>query len=134
MAVSESFLMFVLEQLDGVRHVTHRRMFGGVGLYSGEHFFGILDNDRVYFKVDDRSVGDYIRAGMGSFRPHPTQPVTMTYGEVPVSVLEDRDELVVWARRAIDAAERSRSSKGSKSTTGSRGSKGPAGSRRRTKS
>jgi DNA transformation protein len=103
-AVSESFLTFVLEQLDGVRQITHRRMFGGVGLYSGEHFFGILDNDRVYFKIGESNVGDYTRAGMGPFRPDPTQPMTMKYYEVPVSVLEDADEMATWARRAVAVA------------------------------
>lgn len=34
--VSESYLTFVLEQLDGVRRVVTKRMFGGVGLYSDE--------------------------------------------------------------------------------------------------
>jgi DNA transformation protein len=101
MAVSESFLTFVLEQLDGVKHVSSRRMFGGVGLYSGEHFFGLLDNDRLYFKADDATVVDYTREGMGPFRPGPSQAVSMKYYEVPVSVLEDRDVLAVWAGKAV---------------------------------
>jgi DNA transformation protein len=119
-AVSESFLTFVLEQLSGVRHVTHRRMFGGVGLYSGEHFFGILDNNRVYFKVGENNVGDYTRAGMGPFMPYPDQGGTMKYYEVPVSVLEDGDELAKWAKKAIDIAEGSKGSKGSRGSRGSR--------------
>jgi DNA transformation protein len=124
MAVSESFLTFVVEQLDGVRQVTSRRMFGGVGLYSGELFFGILDNDRLYFKVDESNVDDYTRAGMRPFRPYPDQTVTMKYFEVPVSVLEDRDEIAVWAGKAIAVAG------GAKGSTGSTGSKGPRRARR----
>jgi TfoX/Sxy family transcriptional regulator of competence genes len=52
-AVSESFLTFVLEQLDGVRGIVTKRMFGGVGIYSGERFFAVIDNDTLFFKVDD---------------------------------------------------------------------------------
>jgi DNA transformation protein len=114
MAVSDSFLTFVIEQLDGVRQVTSRRMFGGVGLYSGESFFGVLDNDRLYFKVNETSVGDYTRAGMGPFRPDPTKPMTMKYYEVPVSVLEDRDAIAAWARKAIAVAEGAKGAKGAK--------------------
>ena len=104
MAVTDSFLTFVLEQLEEVRDVTWRRMFGGVGMYAGERFFGLIDDDRLYFKVDERSVGDYTRAGMGAFRPDPKRPTTMSYCEVPVSVLEDRDELAKWAGRAVAVA------------------------------
>ena len=107
MAVTDSFLTFVLEQLDHVRNVTWRRMFGGVGLYAGERFFGLIDNDRLYFKVDDTTVVDYARAGMTPFRPDPAQAASMKYYEVPVSVLEDGDELAAWARRAVSAAEAS---------------------------
>src|SRR5687767_1865425 len=105
MAVSDSFLTFVLEQLDGVRRVTHRRMFGGVGLYSDQYFFGVLDNDRFYLKVDETNVGEYKRAGMGPFQPVPGPAVTMGYYEVPVSVLEDRDQLARWAKKAVAVAE-----------------------------
>ena len=104
MAVSDSFLTFVLGQLDGVRDVTWRRMFGGVGLYAGERFFGLIDNDRLYFKADDATVVDYTREGMGPFRPGPSQAASMKYYEVPVSVLEDAGELARWARRSVDVA------------------------------
>ena len=104
MAVSESYLTFVLEQLDRIRDLASRRMFGGVGLYSGDLFFGLLDNDRLYLKVDHRNVDDYTRAGMAPFQPYPDQAMTMKYYEVPVSVLEDRDELAIWASRAVEVA------------------------------
>ena len=134
MAVSESFLSFVLEQLEGVRQVTHRRMFGGVGLYSREHFFGILDNDRVYFKVDETNVGDYARASMGPFRPHPTQPMTMKYYEIPVSVLEDRDALAAWARKAIAIAGVAGARRARSSSTGRAGERRWKNVKRRARS
>jgi DNA transformation protein len=43
-------------------------MFGGVGLYSGDLFFALMDDDVLYFKVDDDQ-GALREAGMGSFRP-----------------------------------------------------------------
>jgi len=114
MAVSDSFLEFVLEQLDGLSAVTARRMFGGVGLYAGETFFGLIADDTLYFKVDDASVAAYVAAGTGPFRPYPDQPdaVMKGYYGVPASVLEDRDELVTWARRAVAAGSKPRRRKG----------------------
>ena len=108
MAVSDSYLSFVLEQLEAIPNVSSRRMFGGVGLYAREHFFGLIDNDRLYLKVDDRNVGDYTAARMEPFRPDPRAAASMKYYEVPVSVLEDRDQLATWARKSIAVAAASK--------------------------
>jgi DNA transformation protein and related proteins len=105
MAVSEQFLEYILEQLQRVGHLTSRRMFSGVGLYSGGLFFGLLFKERLYFKTDDTSRPDYEARGSEGFRPRPnTKRDKMTYYTVPAEVLEDGDELVTWARRAVSAA------------------------------
>jgi DNA transformation protein len=53
MAVAPGFTDFVVEQLDGSGPITTKRMFGGVGIYSRDTFFAIIDNDILYLKVDD---------------------------------------------------------------------------------
>ena len=100
------FLDFLTDQLDGIDDVVAKRMFGGVGLYSGDVFFAIVYRDIVYFKVDDLNREAYVRAGCRAFRPHDDRPMTIQYYEVPVAVLEDADELCTWARAAIAAAAR----------------------------
>lgn len=106
MAVSESFLTFVIEQLDAVREVSSKRMFGGVGLYSLDTFFAILDNDTVFFKVDEVTVVRYRRRRMPPFRPMPDKPAMTGYYQVPADVLEDRDALGQWAAEAIEVGRR----------------------------
>ena len=106
MAVSASFLAFVLEQLGAVRDVSHRRMFGGVGLYSGEWFFGVIDNDTLFFKVDDETRPKYTRKKMPAFAPIPGKQPMGGYYQVPPSVLEDADELAAWAAEAIAVSRR----------------------------
>ena len=59
MRVTDGFRAFVLEQLEGVKSVRARAMFGGVGLYADEVFFGILAADTLYLKVDDSNRGQY---------------------------------------------------------------------------
>ena len=83
-----------------------KSMFGGVGLYSGERFFGIVAADELFLKVDDSNRAAYEAAGSEPFRPlaDPKRPVSMSYWRVPIEVLEDPTELVVWARAAIHAA------------------------------
>jgi DNA transformation protein and related proteins len=108
MATSDGFVEFVLDQLRDVEDVSVRRMFGGVGIYSGENFFGIIFRDILYFKVDDANRDDYVHAGMEPFKPYSDRPTTMQYFSVPLPVLEDAAECGRWARRAL-AAGRNRS-------------------------
>lgn len=108
MSVTDSFRDFVLEQLEQcARQIRAKRMFGAVGIYSGEHFFAVIDNDRVYFKVDDQTRPGYEAEGMGPARigTEPEQ-VVLSYYEVPPGALEAPDELRQWVRDAIAVAER----------------------------
>ena len=82
-------------------------MFGGFGLYQEEIFFGIVHKGRLYFKVDDSSVGEYRQRKMKPFRPNPKQTLK-SYYQVPVEILEDADELTRWAKDAV-ACQRRRS-------------------------
>jgi DNA transformation protein len=105
---ADQFVDFLLDQLDAIDDVRAQRMFGGFGLYSGDVFFGIVHKDTLYFKVDDRNRNDYQNAGMGPFKPYGDRPMTMQYYQVPVAVVEDADDLCLWARRAIEAKGRRR--------------------------
>jgi len=99
--VSPSYLDFVLEQLSGVRRVSHRRMFGGVGLYSDDVFFAVIDNDTMFFKVNDETRSRYEARKMPAFAPIPGKPPMRGYYQVPPGVLEDADELTSWATQAV---------------------------------
>jgi DNA transformation protein len=105
MAVKEDYLQWVLEQLSGAGRISSRRMFGGVGLYRDGVFFAIISGDTLYFKVDDATRCNYEKRGMSQFRPYLDRPlVSMNYYEVPADVLEDPDECVEWALRAVASA------------------------------
>ena len=105
MPVSADYQAFVLDQLALLGSVTARRMFGGVGLYASDLFFGLIDDDVLYFKVDDSNRSDYEREGMKRFTPFPDQPqYEMGYYEVPASALDDPEELALWARKSLAVA------------------------------
>jgi len=105
MRVSDGFRAFVLDQLESIQGLYARPMFGGIGLYAGEVFFGILASDVLYFKVDASNRGDYESAGSKPFTPYPDRTsMTMSYYDVPVSVLDNGPTLVRWAERAIEVA------------------------------
>jgi DNA transformation protein len=105
--VSEGFRTFALDQLSQTRDVFARNMFGGVGLYAGDVFFGILAGDVLYLKCDDRTRERFLRAASKSFTPYANRPGSTKYYEVPLAVLEDADELGRWVADSVSAARRS---------------------------
>jgi DNA transformation protein and related proteins len=111
-SVSEGFRTFVLEQLARATPALRARtMFGGVGLYSGELFFALMDDDVLYFKVDDTTRARFEERGMGPFRPGGESGEVMRYYEVPADVLEDAEALTSWAAEAVEVARLARSRK-----------------------
>ena len=111
MAVSPSYRTYVLEQLSGLGTVTAKAMFGGLGLYHDGLFFGLVDDDTLYLKVDDATRGDYEKAGMRPFRPSADEGPSMGYYEVPGDVLEDPVDLTRWAAKAVEVARRKAAAK-----------------------
>jgi DNA transformation protein len=98
----DSFKEFVLDQLSALPKLRARAMFGAHGLYSGDHFFGILDEGRLFFKTDVSSRANYMARGMGPFTYKSRDKVlTMSYHEVPPEVLENASEITDWAQRSI---------------------------------
>ena len=104
MKVSTGFRDFVLDQLAGIDGLRARSMFGGVGLYAEDVFFGILAADVLFFKVDDTNRREYDIAGSSAFKPYADRAMTMPYYNVPMDVLEDADALGEWAGRAVAIA------------------------------
>lgn len=99
---------FVLDQLNLLPNVRAKSMFGAYGLYCAGNFFGILDEGRLYFKTDARSLAEYSARGMGPFSYERRGEVrAMAYHEVPPEILEQPQELTVWARRALEIASAS---------------------------
>lgn len=104
MPVSDDYLSYVVEQLSCIGRVEPKRMFGGVGIYFKDLFFSVIADDVLYFKVDDSNRPDYLAAGMEPFRPYDAKETVMSYYEVPIDVLENRDRLRDWAQKALAAA------------------------------
>jgi DNA transformation protein and related proteins len=101
MPISQGYTDFILEQLGRVAPVTSRKMFGALGIYADGKIFACVDNDTLYFKVNDTNRQEYIDAGMPPFMPG---GMSMGYYQVPAAVLEDGRQLAAWMRDAIAVA------------------------------
>jgi len=112
MSVQAQYLDWVREQLAGLGSLSTRRMFGGVGLYSGELFFGLIDDDTLYFKADASNSAEYLVRRMPRFMA-PTEGAATDKGyfQVPADIIEDAETLVAWARQSVAVALTAQASK-----------------------
>lgn len=113
MPVSPDFRRRVVERLAQFAPISDKSMFGGVGIYADGLFFAVIDDDRLYFKVDDANRPDFEAAGMKPFMPYGEDSgYQMGYFELPPSVLADDDALPAWMDKAIAVARRKKSRAG----------------------
>ena len=98
----DPFLKHVLTQLRGLgKSLRSRPMFGCQGLFDGDTFFAIVWRRRLYFRTTPETAQRYLARDMEPFQPSPT--VTLkNYYEVPEEVIERPEELLAWAREAVD--------------------------------
>lgn len=104
MAVNENYLAFIIDQLSHQQALDTKRMFGGVGFFKDGLMFGLLGKGKFMLKVDDSNRQDYEDRGMKAFLSD-TKKKGMPYYEVPVDILENKDELGQWASRSIEVAK-----------------------------
>ncbi len=107
MSVSEGFAAHLKECLAGLGPVEIKRMFGGGGVYADGIMFGLIADDVLFLKADDTSkpafeaenLGPFVYSGKG-------KPITMSYWRTPERLMDDPDEMTVWARTALAVARR----------------------------
>ena len=105
MSASE-FSVFVAEQLGSLGPVSTRRMFGGVGLFYGAAMFGLIAFEELYLKVDERNRPDFEAEGEEPFGydTKDGRRTLLSYWRAPARLLDEPDELRLWARKSVDAA------------------------------
>lgn len=109
---SREFVQFVLEQMAPFGRVRARAMFGGFGIYRDERIFAIIVDDRLYFKTDVATRGEFEARGLGPFTyVMRGKPVTMPYFEAPPEVFEEPDTMRHWAQMAHATAGKTRKEK-----------------------
>ena len=116
MPYSPEFRDYLLDLLAPLEAIEAKRMFGGAGLFYQGVMFALIAQDVVYFKVDDRNQGRYEAAGMAPFTYQRAGKARAlgSYWRVPDEVLEDEDEILVWAGQAIEVALDADRAKGTK--------------------
>ena len=106
MPVSDSFIAFVLEQLEPIGPIATKRMFGGAGLYARDRILGLVMEDVLYLKGNAETRAERHAAGARPFQPphRPRRKGQSQYDSVPAAILEDADALIAWAKQSIAIA------------------------------
>ncbi len=107
MAINQSQLDFIVDQLDGIGEFSHKRMFGGVGFFKDGTMFALLGNSIFNLRVDETNLEDFSAYGMKRFLAT-EEKKGLPYYEVPVDILEDKDRLTDWALKAFEVAVRNK--------------------------
>ncbi len=108
MATSEAFVSHLLELMASLGGLRIRRMFGGMVIYRENLPFALIAGDRLYFKVDEDSRGLFEARDLAPFRYATRRGPRLlrSYFEAPPEALEEREEMLRWAQRAVAAARR----------------------------
>jgi DNA transformation protein len=108
MPVSDDYLAYARDLLRDFEPLTTRRMFGGVGVYSGGRFFAVLADDQLYLKADDLNRPDFEREGLAPFTyaRKDGRSAAMSYYPPPAAALDEPEALRPWVERALAAAGR----------------------------
>jgi DNA transformation protein and related proteins len=108
MAASDSFAEFLCEQLAPLGRVTMRRMFGKTGVFCDGLMLGMVTDNTLYFRVDEYNREAFKEAA--SFPPLNYEKqgsiIDLSFWRAPERLFDEPDELVEWARIALEAARR----------------------------
>lgn len=108
MATNDTLNNFLCEQLAPLGHVTVRRMFSAAGIFCNGLMFGLIRDEALYIRVDDRTLTEF---GPAESAPPFTynrngRIVDLPYRRVPEDLLDQPDELIPWAEAGFAAARR----------------------------
>ena len=88
--------------------VTLRRMFSGYGISADGTNFALALRAGLYLRADEQTIPQFEAEGSKPFQYHTRSKTVMvnSYWQLPARLFDDSEELAVWARSALAAAQR----------------------------
>ena len=88
--------------------VTIRPMFSGFGISADGTHFALALRAGVYFRADEQTIPQFEAEGSKpfSYQTRARTVVVNSYWQLPARLFDDSEELSVWARAALAAAQR----------------------------
>lgn len=83
------------EKLAGIGDISTKKMFGGNGIFHDGKMFGMVDSKgQAYLKANESNKSQFEDAGA---KPHGKMP----YYAIPAEIMNDQDQLIVWAKSSM---------------------------------
>ena len=104
MSISDADIAFAKELFDGVGPLTHRKMMGGLCLYSNGTIFALIHSDgKIYLKAQDAFVAEIEALGgeRWTYQREGKKPVSMPYWTLPYRFLDNPEDASSFARVAL---------------------------------
>ncbi|WP_436641918.1 TfoX/Sxy family protein [Microbaculum sp. FT89] len=109
MAISSEYAEFVTELFAAFGPVRLRRMFGGAGIFHDDVMIGLIADGTIFLRTDAALAADLAGEGSTPFvYSSQTRTVEMPYWRLPERLLDEPEEIAVWAQRAYQAAAQAR--------------------------
>ena len=99
---------FLIDLFADFGPVTIRRMFSGFGISVDGVNFALALRAGLYFRADETTIPQFEAEGSKPFQ-YQTRAKTVTvnsYWQLPARLFDDSEDLSVWARAALAAAQR----------------------------
>ena len=81
--------------------VRARRMFGGMGVYTGERMFAFLIGEEIGLKLSPEHLEEAMMLpGAGPLIPDADSEPMREYVNMPKNVLDNIDQFIVWVERS----------------------------------
>ncbi len=91
MASEQTFVDFIVDQIENAGEISAKKMFGEYGLYSGEKLFALICDDKLFIKPTQAG-----RAFIGNVVEAPPYP-----GAKPSFLIEDKVEDRGWLSELV---------------------------------
>src|SRR5262245_14237718 len=111
---TNEFCDYVVDLLSPLGQASYKFMFGGYGIYVDALMVAIVADDQLLLRADEENRSDHETLGIGPFQPWAGKAHSMPFYTVPDEVMDDPDELVEWARKALAATLRVKAKSGKK--------------------
>lgn len=87
--------------------VRARRMFGGMGIYTGEKMFAFLYEAEIGLKLSPDDLEEAMKLpGAGPLRPEPDAEPMREYVQMPKEILDNYESFIAWVEKSTAYARR----------------------------
>ena len=108
MVASAGFAEFLRDQLAPLGRLAMRRMFGKTGVFCDGVMFAMVRDDTLYFRVDEQNRAAFKEAEALPPLDYEKQgrSIDLAFWQAPERLMDEPEELLAWARIALEAARR----------------------------